>query len=106
MSNEKEFYIIIYLFCFVCIAVVMKFWIMQRTHEMQVCKAFGYNNLRIIFRLLRSFGCMLLFSLSVFSICCSTINWIFKDSLKEYHLEFSWNILLPYLFVFLIAILR
>lgn len=104
-SNEKEFCIIIYLFCFVCIAVVMKFWIMQRTHEMQVCKAFGYSNLKVLLRLLCSFGSMVLFSLVVFTICCSIINWIFKDSFKEYHLEFSWNILLPYLLVFLIAIL-
>lgn len=28
--NEKEFCILIYLFCFICIAVIMKFWIMRR----------------------------------------------------------------------------
>lgn len=103
--NEKEFCIIIYLFCFICIAIIMKFWMVQRSHEMQVCKAFGYSNRKVILRLLRSFGCMMLFSLIVFSICCSTINFILKDSLKEYHLEFSWNILIPYFAVFFIAVL-
>ena len=103
--NEKEFCIIIYIFCFVCIAVVMKFWMMQRSHEMQICKAFGYSNFKVILRLLSSFGCMIFFSLILFAICCSIINFTLKDSLKEYHLGFSHTILIPYIITFSIAII-
>ena len=78
---------------------------MQRLYEMQICKAFGFSNRKVLLRLLSSFCCMVLFSLIVFSICCTTINFVLKDSLKEYHLEFSWNILLPYFAVFIIAVL-
>lgn len=62
MSNEKEFYIIIYLFCFVCIAVVMKFWIILYANgftDSDIRNIILHENLfKMVFPLMLSCGYM------------------------------------------------
>lgn len=102
--NEKSFCIIIYLFCFFCIGIVIRFWLMQRKHEMQICRAFGYTNQKILLRLLNSFSRILLFSFGIFVVFCLGINQLIRQVVEEYRLEFSWYIILPYIFLFLLSV--
>lgn len=104
INNEKGFCIIIYLFCFFCIGIVIRFWLKQRKHEMQICRAFGYTNGRIVLRLLSSFGRIFLVSLGIFAVCCVGIHLLMRQVVMEYRLEFSWYTVLPYVGIFLLSI--
>ncbi len=93
---EKGFCIVIYLFCFSCIAVVIQFWLRQRKHEMQICRAFGFTNKKILLRLIYSLGLLLGLSLVIFILCCLIINMLLGNIVAEYNLGFSWYTILPY----------
>lgn len=72
---------------------------------MQICKAFGYSNLRVVLRLLVSLECMMILSFVIFLFCLPVINFIIKESIKEYNLRFSWHIIGPYCLIYIVAIL-
>lgn len=103
--HEKAFCIIIYIFCFSCIAIVIQFWLRQRKHEMKICRAFGFTNRKILLRLLKSMGIILAVSLLIFAVCCWGINTILGRIVVEYKLEFSWYTVLPYVGIFIVSIL-
>lgn len=103
--REKAFCIIIYVFCFSCIAIVIQFWLRQRKHEMQICRAFGFTNRKILLRLFKSFGIILALSLLIFIACCWGLNAILGRIVAEYNLAFSWYTVLPYVGVFIASIL-
>lgn len=97
--NEKKYCITIYLFCFISIYIVARFWLDQRRHELQVCRACGFSDRQLVWRILRSFGCILGVSAIFTLICVPVLNLIMGAAAKEYRLGFSWSVVPPYLFV-------
>lgn len=97
--NEKKYCITIYLFCFISIYIVARFWLDQRRHELQVCRACGFSDRQLVQRILRSFGCILAVSALFTLVCVLALNLIMGVAAKEYRLGFSWSVVPPYLFV-------
>lgn len=101
--NEKEYCIIIYVFSLVCMWFVIRFWLTQRTHEIKVCRAFGFSNTRIVLRLLQSLLLIFLFSMVIFSVIVFTLQVIMRDFMAEYRLFFSIKYIAIYIFMFFVS---
>ncbi len=103
--NEKLYCTIIFVFCFICIAVAFRYWLEQRMQEMQVCRACGYTNKKLLGRILLSFLrlCVLAFFVSVIVVC--GLNVFLGRLVDTYRLGFSATVILPYVGVFLLAFL-
>lgn len=102
---EKEYCIIIYIFCFVCISIVLRFWLSQRVHEMKICRAFGYSDRKVVIRLLSSFVSIIMVSLFFFLVLVFLLNLGFKDMIIEYNLFVSWEVVLIYISIFLLSLI-
>lgn len=103
--NEKEYCIIIYIFSFVCIWLVIKFWLSQRTHEMKICRAFGFSNRKIVMRLLYSISSIFLFSLVLFFLIVFLLQSVMKNLMAEYRLFFSIKYIVIYILIFMLSVL-
>ena len=103
--NEKEYCIIIYIFSFVCIWLVIKFWLSQRTHEMKICRAFGFSNRKIVMRLLYSIASISLFSLVLFFLIVFLLQSVMKNLMVEYRLFFSIKYIVIYILIFMLSVL-
>lgn len=103
--NEKEYCIIIYLFSLVCISFVVKFWLVQRTHEMKICRAFGFSDKKIILRLLYSVTSMFLVSMAIFLVIVFILQMLMRDLIAEYRLFFSIKYMALYILIYILSIL-
>lgn len=103
--NEEQFCIIIYVFCFICIAVAIKFWMEQRTKEIQLCRAYGFTNAKIVKRIAVSLSCLCVLSLLISALLVIILNFVMKSVVDEYRLGFSAHIVIPYIMVFCIALI-
>ncbi len=103
--GEKLYCIIIFLFSFTCIAVVISFWMNQRTHELQVCRACGFTNFMIVKRIFKSLLLLCLFAFCIFVCLALGVNFLLGSVSKEYNLGFSASIILPYAGVFITALI-
>lgn len=103
--NEERFCIIIYIFCFVCIAVTIKFWMDQRIREIQLCRACGFTNGKIIKRIAVPLGCLCILSVLISALLVIILNFVMGSIVDEYRLGFSVNIVIPYIMVFCIALI-
>ncbi|MCM1400001.1 MAG: ABC transporter permease [Clostridium sp.] len=103
--GEKLYCIIIFLFSFICIAVVISFWMNQRTHELQVCRACGFTNSMIVKRIFKSLLLLCLFAFCIFACLAVGVNFLLGSVSKEYNLGFSVTIILPYIGVFAVALI-
>lgn len=103
--NEKEYCITIYLFSLACIWLVVKFWLAQRTHEMKICRAFGFSNKKIVLRLLYSIASMFLVSMTIFSLIVFVLQIVMKNLMAEYRLFFSLKYIAIYILIFILSIL-
>ncbi len=102
--GEKLYCIIIFLFSFTCIAIVISFWMQQRTHELQVCRVCGFTNVMIIKRIFQSLLRIILLALCIFIVLAFIINLLLGNASEEYNLEFSAAVILPYIGVFAVAL--
>ncbi len=103
--GEKLYCIVIFLFSFTCIAVVISFWMNQRKHELQVCRACGFTNFMIVKRIFKSLLWIFLFAFCIFVILSFGINYLLGSISREYNLGFSTSIILPYIGVFAVALI-
>ena len=103
--NEKEYCIIIYLFSFACIWLVIKFWLAQRTHEMKICRAFGFSNRKIVMRLLYSVSSMFLVSMVIFLLIIFVLQIVINNLFAEYRLFFSLKYIGIYIIIFILSVL-
>lgn len=103
--NEKEYCIIIYLFSLACIWLVIKFWLTQRTHEMKICRAFGFSNKKIVLRLFYSIASMFLVSMAIFLLIVFVLQIVMKNLMAEYRLFFSLKYIALYILIFILSIL-
>lgn len=101
--GETMYCIIIFLFSFTCIAIVISFWMQQRTHELQICRVCGFTNAMIIKRIFQSLFQIILFALCIFIIVAFIINRLLGHASEEYNLGFSVAVILPYIGVFAVA---
>lgn len=105
VSNEKLYCIIIFVFCFLCISVVNVFWISQRTHELQVCRICGFSNRMLAGRIIKDLFMISMLSLAAAIFLVFVINKLLGNLADEYKLEFSANIIIPYMLVWFAALL-
>lgn len=103
--GEKLYCIIIFLFSFTCIAVVISFWVNQRTHELQVCRACGFTNAMIVKRISKSLLLLCVFAFCIFICLAAGVDFLLGSVSKEYNLGFSAAIVLPYAGVFAAALI-
>lgn len=103
--NEAEYCAIIFLFCFICLSIVIRFWLTQRIHEMKIRRAFGYSNGQLLFCLIRSILSIVLVSSLIFLICLLLLHTFQKNLMEEYHLFFSFDIAIIYCGIFLFSLL-
>ncbi len=103
--NEKEYCIIIYIFSLACIWLVVKFWLAQRTHEMKICRAFGFSNKKIVQRLLYSIISIFLVSMAIFLLIVFILQTAMKNLMEEYRLFFSWKYIIIYILIFVFSVL-
>ncbi|MDE6761164.1 MAG: hypothetical protein K2J90_10885 [Lachnospiraceae bacterium] len=103
--NEKEYCMIIYLFSLVCLSFVIKFWLVQRTHEMKICRAFGFSNRKIILRLLYSITSMFLVSMAIFLVIVFVLQILMRNLIVEYRLFFSIKYITLYILIYILSIL-
>ncbi|MDE6025609.1 MAG: ABC transporter permease [Lachnospiraceae bacterium] len=103
--GEKLYCIIIFLFSFTCIAIVISFWMQQRTHELQICRVCGFTNSMIIKRIFQSLFRIILFAFCIFIILAFVINLLLGNISEEYNLGFSATVILPYIGVFAVALI-
>lgn len=103
--NEKEYCIIIYVFSFACIWIVVKFWLAQRTHEMKICRAFGFSNRKLVMRLLRSIFSIFIVSMVIFSLIVFFLQIAMENTMEEYRLFFSIKYIAIYILLFFLSVL-
>lgn len=104
LEKEGLYCAVIYLFCFICLYIAMKLYVMQRSKEMQICKAYGFSNIRIVGRMMEPLISVGFISLLIFAGMVVIINNRMGKFTEEYRLGFSWDILGPYVGVFVLAI--
>lgn len=102
--NEKEYCIMIYVFSFACIWIIIKFWLAQRIPEMRICRAFGFSNRKIIFRLIYSITSMFIVSMTIFIFIISILQIVINNIFSDYKLFFSIKNMLIYLIIFILSL--
>lgn len=104
-DRESIKYIIwIYIFSFICMMFVIQFWLEQRKKEMQICRAFGFSDKQVIYRIAYSFACIMAVSMVIAVIALLIFGMMLGKYLQEYHLQFSVYVILPYFAVVFISV--
>ena len=99
--NETQYCILIFVFCFICISMILQFWLSQRIHEMKIRRAFGYSTKQILMCLMKSLCSIIFVSTVIFISCLVLLHIVFHELFIEYNLFFSKEIAGIYILIFL-----
>ena len=104
-GGDSDYYLIIFLFCFVNIVFVSEYWIKRRYREIAVRKIFGYSDKKIYILLYRDMVINVSIAVLIATVVQGILQCVFKEYLQLYKSQFGYYLGYSVGFVFLISAL-
>ena len=102
-GEDSNYYLVIFLFCFVNIVFVSEYWIKRRYREIAVRKIFGYSDRKIYGLLYRDMVINVSIAVLIAIVVQIILQYFFKDYLTLYKSQFGFYLGSSVLFVFVLS---